>query len=128
MISVVDDDESVREATKALLRSVGYRVRLFASAEDFLASAALVETACLILDVRMPGIGGLELQSRLNEQGGRIPIIFITAHADRLMLRRALEAGAVDVLRKPYAASEMLADVRTALGVHTEGKAALHAE
>jgi CheY-like chemotaxis protein len=115
VISVVDDEESVREAMRSLLRSAGYRVRAFASAENLFDSGALGETACLILDVRMPGTGGLELQEQLNRGGSRIPIIFITAHADGLTEMRARAAGAVDMLRKPFAASDMLRAVETAL-------------
>lgn len=118
LISIVDDDESVREATKTLLRSVGYRVQTFASAENLLDSGALGKTECLILDVRMPGIDGLELQRRLNVEGFRVPIIFITAHADGPLRSRVIEAGAVDLLNKPFAASTLLATVETALGGH----------
>lgn len=116
LISIVDDDESVREATKTLLRSVGYRVQTFDSAENLLSSGALAKTECLILDVRMPGIDGLELQRRLNAEGFRVPIVFITAHGDGPLRCRVLEAGAVDLLNKPFAASTLLATVETALG------------
>ncbi len=115
-ISVVDDDESVRDAAKTLLRSVGYSVRTFASAEGLLNSGALGETECLILDVRMPGIDGLELQRRLNAEGFRVPIIFISAHSDGPLRRQVIEAGAVDLLNKPFAASTLLANVETVLG------------
>jgi FixJ family two-component response regulator len=118
LISVVDDEESVREATRGLLRSAGYEVRAFAAAEDLLDSDALGETACLILDVRMPGLSGLELQDRLNDGGSGVPIIFISAHADSSTCRRAREAGCVDVLRKPFAASDLLRAVERALGGH----------
>jgi len=116
LISIVDDDQSVREATKTLLRSAGYQVQTFASAENLLNSGALGETECLILDVRMPGIDGPELQRRLNAEGFRVPIIFITAHDDGPVRRRVIEAGAVDLLNKPFAASTLLATVETALG------------
>lgn len=116
LISIVDDDESVREATKTLLRSVGYQVQTFTSAENLLNSGALGETECLILDVRMPGIDGLELQRRLNAEGFRVPIIFITAHGDGPLRRQVIEAGAVDLLSKPFAAGTLLATVETALG------------
>jgi len=119
LISIVDDDESVRDATKTLLRSVGYQVQTFASAENLLNSGALGETECLILDVRMPGIDGLELQRRLNAEGFRVPIIFITAHGDGLLRCRVIEEGAVDLLDKPFAASTLLATVETAL-VHKD--------
>ena len=115
LISVVDDEESVREAMRSLLRSAGYRVRVFGSAENLFDSGALGETACLILDVRMPGTGGLELQEQLNRGGSRIPIIFITAHADDPTEMRARAAGAVGMLRKPFAANDMLRAVETAL-------------
>jgi CheY-like chemotaxis protein len=115
-ISVVDDDESVRDATNTLLRSVGYLVQTFASAESFLASGALRETQCLILDVRMPGIDGLELQRRLNAEDFRVPIIFISAHNDNPLRRQVIEAGAVDLLNKPFAASTLLATLEAALG------------
>jgi CheY-like chemotaxis protein len=116
VISIVDDDESVREATKTLLRSAGYQVQTFVSAENLLNSGALGETECLILDVRMPGIDGLELQRRLNAEGFRVPIIFITAHGDEPLRCRVIAEGAVDLLDKPFAASALLATVETALG------------
>ena len=112
----MDDDESIREATKTLLRSVGYSVETFVSAENLLQSGALQETDCLILDVRMPGIDGLELQGRLNAEGSRVPIIFISAHDDGRLRRRAIEAGAIELLRKPFEASALLGIVHTALG------------
>ena len=117
VISIVDDDESIRAATRTLLRSVGYRqVRTFASAELFLNSGALLDTGCLILDVRMPGIDGLELQRRLNAVASRIPIIFVTAHDDSTNRRRAIEAGAVAFLNKPFEANVLVAALREALG------------
>ena len=88
----------------------------FASAEEFGNSGYLEETACLILDVRMPGVDGLELQQRLSEAGERIPIIFITAHADDAQERRAMEAGAVGFLYKPFSQESLLQAVRSALG------------
>jgi FixJ family two-component response regulator len=115
VISIVDDDESIRAATKALLRSVGYEVRTFASAELFLKSGALRETECLVLDIRMPGIDGLELQRRLNEAESLVPIIFVTAHDDATKRRAAIEAGAVDFFRKPFDANAFVAAVEAAL-------------
>src|ERR1700730_6031427 len=100
-ISVVDDDESVRTSTEALLRSTGYEVKTFASAELFLESGALGETECLVLDVQMPGIDGLELQRRLNEARSGVPIIFITATEERTHRQRAIEAGGGEFFRKP---------------------------
>ena len=115
-ISVVDDDESVRRALGNLLSSVGYQVELFASAEEFLNAGHLHDTDCLILDVRMPGMSGLELQQRLAATNYLIPIIFITAHAsDEEARRRALEAGALDFLLKPFSEESLLNAVRAAM-------------
>ena len=115
LISVVDDDESVRDSTKALLRSVGYEVAVFESSREFLESGLIAETECLILDVRMPGMDGLQLQRRLNVLQARVPIIFITAHLDITNRRVALDGGASDFLQKPFAASEFLGAIETAL-------------
>ena len=114
-IAVVDDDESVRESMKSLLRSAGYGVRTFAAAEEFIDAGVGPDIACLVLDVRMPGIDGLELQRRLNDAHSAIPIVFITAHDDGPARQRAINAGAVDVLHKPFAASVLLAIVATAI-------------
>jgi FixJ family two-component response regulator len=107
-VAIVDDDESVREAIKSLLKSVGLVVDVFARAEDFLYSEYLHATACLILDVRMPGMSGLELQRQLASANCRIPIIFITAHGDEAARARALQAGAADFLRKPFSEEALL--------------------
>lgn len=115
-ISIVDDDESVREAIRSLLRSVGLCVDAFASAEEFLNSAALENSACVILDVRMPGMSGLELQSRLVAAECKVPLIFITAHASDTEARaRALQAGAVDFLFKPFKEEVLLKHVYGAI-------------
>jgi FixJ family two-component response regulator len=115
-VSIVDDDESVREAIKSLLRSVGLRVDVFASAEEFLKSDALKDAGCLIVDLRMPGMSGLELQARLGAAQYKIPLIFITAHAsDREARARALQAGAVDFLSKPFHEEVLLKHVYAAL-------------
>jgi len=114
-ISIVDDDESVRTATEALLRSIGYEVKTFASAELFLESGALRETECLVLDVQMPGIDGLELQRQLNEAGFRVPIIFITANEEGTHRQRAIEAGAVNFFCKPFDAKAFLAAIQSVL-------------
>ena len=114
-ISVVDDDESVRNATEELLRSIGYEVKTFASAELFLESGALRETECLVLDIQMPGIDGLELQRRLNEARSRVPIIFITANEEGTHRQRAIEAGAINFFRKPFDAQAFLAAIQSAL-------------
>ena len=108
LISIVDDDESIREAIESLLRSVGFRVEGFASAEDFLRSEQLRDTACLILDVRMPGMSGLELQRQLATASSRIPIIFITAHGSEEARAQARQAGAVDFLNKPFSEEALL--------------------
>src|SRR6266699_5821438 len=102
IISIVDDDESVRDAIKSLLKSIGFRVAVFASAEGFLHSGQLQATACLILDVRMPGMSGLELQRQLAAAQWRIPIIFITAHDEEAARAQVLQACVVDCLRKPF--------------------------
>ena len=115
-IAIVDDDESVREAIRNLLRSEGMVVDVFASAEEFLKSDSLKGVACLILDVRMTGISGLELQERLAFAHHEIPIIFITAHAsDKEARTRALKADAVDFLHKPFSADALLKDVSEVL-------------
>ena len=113
-IVIVDDDQSIREALKSLLRSAGYRVRTFASAESLPELGQLGDVDCMILDIRMPGMNGLELQRRLSVDGRHIPVIFMTAQDDAVMRRQAIEAGAVILLRKPFAASELLAAVQTA--------------
>ena len=115
LIAVVDDDRSLRESTQLLLRSAGYRAEVFASAREFLDSPRIDETACLMLDVRMPGMDGLELQRFLNEAQRQIPIIFITAHATDNEEQRARKAGAVDFLRKPVNEEKLLSAIQTAL-------------
>ena len=115
LIAIVDDDSSVRESTQLLLRSAGYRAEVFASAREFLDSARHSETVCLILDVRMPGMDGLELQRRLNEAERQIPIIFITAQATESEEQRARKGGAVDFLRKPVNDEKLLSAIQTAL-------------
>lgn len=102
VISIVDDDECVREATDCLVRSLGYAAVSFASAEDFLASECLHDTDCLITDVQMPGMSGVELHSRLLADGHRTPVIFITAFPDETVRERVLEAGACGYLGKPF--------------------------
>jgi FixJ family two-component response regulator len=114
-ISIVDDDESIRRATSGLLRSVGYQVETFASAQLFLESDALRETDCLVLDVRMPGIDGLELQRRLNAAQSHVPIIFVTAHDDRSRRTTAMDAGAANFFQKPFEANAFVAAIEAAL-------------
>jgi len=115
LISIVDDDSSLRESTQFLLRSAGYRAEVFASAREFLDSSRLAETACLILDVRMPGMDGLELQRFLNEAQRQIPIIFITALSTEYEEQRARKADAVDFLRNPVNDEKLLSAIQTAL-------------
>jgi FixJ family two-component response regulator len=102
VISIIDDDESVREATKCLVRSLGYVAAVFASAEDFLRSEHVNDTACLITDVQMPGLNGLELHERLVETGRCMPVIFITAFPEEKIRTRALAGGACGFLKKPF--------------------------
>ncbi|WGD50359.1 response regulator [Bradyrhizobium sp. CB1650] len=102
LISIVDDDDTVRAATESLVRSLGFETRAFASAASFLESSSPQETRCLILDVQMPNMSGIELQSRLSELGFEIPIIFITAYPDEAVRQRAMEAGAAAFLLKPF--------------------------
>jgi FixJ family two-component response regulator len=115
LISVVDDDQSVREATTSLLKSNGFRAEVFSSAEDFLASRYLNETKCLVLDVQMPGMNGLELQRRLTYENRSIPIIFISAHINQEVRKQAARSGAVDFLPKPFSEEALLRAIRTAL-------------
>src|SRR2546430_1877517 len=102
LISLVDDDESIRKATKRLIESVGLHVEDFASGEEYLLSGRPQDSVCLILDLRLPGMSGLELQSRLLAFNCSVPIVFITAHGDEQVRTRALDAGAVDFLQKPF--------------------------
>ena len=102
MISIVDDDESVRETTSSLVRSLGLNASAFASAEEFLLSDQLSDTACLITDVQMQGMSGVELQSRLLAQGRHLPIIFMTAFPEERIRRNVLGAGAIGFLSKPF--------------------------
>jgi FixJ family two-component response regulator len=115
LITVVDDDAAIREAVQSLLRSVGLRAEGFASAPDFLQSDQLPDTACLIVDVRMPGMSGLELQQRLTTAQCPLPILFITAHGDAATRARALRAGAVGVLDKPFSDEVLLRAVQASL-------------
>ena len=108
LISIVDDDEALRNSLDDLVQSIGFRTQGFPSAEEFLNSSQARDTACLILDVRMPGMNGLDLQRRIVVTGWRIPIIFITSHADDNARARALEAGAVAFLHKPFREEELL--------------------
>jgi FixJ family two-component response regulator len=118
VISVVDDDESLRRSVGNFLRSVGFRVETFASAEDFLRSARRERTGCLVLDVRMTGMSGLDLLRYLAAGNVRVPAVVLTAHGDEEMRRRCLRAGAVAFLDKPFHGDALLDAVQTALGRH----------
>jgi FixJ family two-component response regulator len=115
VVMIVDDDDSMRRAARRLVRSFGLAVDTFASAEDFLASGRMAETACLVLDVQMPGLSGIELQSKLIAEGYLIPVIFITAFVDEKTQARALEAGAHAYLIKPFNEDDLLEGIRRAL-------------
>jgi FixJ family two-component response regulator len=116
MISVVDDDAFARQAIENLLLSLGFRVRTFASAEEFLESGHADDTRCLITDVEMPGMSGLDLQQRLIEDGKLLPVILITAFASESLRAKALEAGAVGFLGKPYREASLIACINKATG------------
>lgn len=115
MISIVDDDASARVATGRLVRAIGFRASGFASGEDFLSSPQLHETSCLVSDVQMPRMGGLELQTRLRAAGSQIPIIFMTAFPHEAIRERAFAAGAICVLAKPLDASTLTRYIEQAL-------------
>jgi FixJ family two-component response regulator len=125
---VVDDDSGVRNAMRSLLKSVGLDSQLFASAQEFLAAWQPAQHGCLVLDIRMPGMSGLELQQQLNLRGAVIPVIFMTGHGDVPMAVEAMQHGAFDFLQKPFRDQDLLdriqralakdAELRTALGEH----------
>ena len=115
-VAVVDDDASVRVAIRSLLRSLGFRVETFGSAEDVIAFAGLGDVACLIVDVRLPGMTGLDLQRHLAAAGSGTPLVFITAHDDPADRRQAVAGGALAFLRKPFSDGALIDAVRAALG------------
>jgi FixJ family two-component response regulator len=117
LVSVVDDDESVRESLPELLGELGFAVRAFSSAEEFLASDCVAETRCLILDVAMPGMSGPDLQREMKLRGQQTPIVFITAQRDEGVRSRLLEQGAVDCLFKPFSETVLLDALNAALRV-----------
>lgn len=119
-IAVVDDDASLREALRGLLRSAGFHAEVFASAEEFLRSGRVRGTACLILDVRMPGMSGVELQERLMASDLAVPIVFISAHGDEEVRALALERGAVDFLQKPFSDDALLTAIARAGGISSQ--------
>lgn len=115
MISIVDDDESVRESTSSLVRSLGYRAAAFASAEAFLQSGSVQETNCVITDIQMEGLSGIDLQERLVAEGYKVPLIFITGFPDERTEIRVLQAGAVGYLTKPFSDANLIACLDAAL-------------
>jgi FixJ family two-component response regulator len=114
-VAVVDDDESVREALPDLLRELGHEAEAFVSAEEYLKSDHLSRTNCLLLDLAMPGMSGIDLKKELDRRGAEIPIIFITAHGDELVRQRLRERGAVDCLLKPFTDTALQEALNTAL-------------
>jgi FixJ family two-component response regulator len=121
LIAIVDDEEAICDALTSLLRSVGWRAESFTSAEAFLQSGQVHTTACLLLDVRLPGGSGLELQQQLRSSQARIPIIFITAHGNEAMRAQALQAGAVAFFAKPFNDTALLEAIHTALAPDSGG-------
>ena len=121
MISIIDDDDAVREATKGLVRSLGYRVSTFSSAEEFLQSDRVNDTSCLITDLHMPGLSGIELQNRLIADGHSMPIIFITAFPDDGVRTRAMKAGAICFMSKPFSDDHLIGCLDRALKAFAPG-------
>jgi FixJ family two-component response regulator len=115
LISIVDDDDSVREALKSLIDSVGFHAELFRSGEEFLSSTYVSQTDCLIADVRMPGMSGLELQDRLNAAHSSVPVVLISAHEDDDARARGLRDGAVAFLQKPFSEDSLLGAITDCL-------------
>ncbi|HEY2904826.1 MAG TPA: response regulator, partial [Vicinamibacterales bacterium] len=115
MIAIVDDDELMRGALQGLLKEAGFAARAFPSAEEFLTSGDPDRTGCLIADIRMPGMSGIDLQAKLNAERIKVPIIFITAHGDERLRLQAMRAGAVEFLAKPFDDEVLLDSVRAAL-------------
>jgi FixJ family two-component response regulator len=115
LLSVVDDDESIRESVPDLIKEFGFAARAFSSAEAFLSSGCVDETSCLILDIAMPGMSGPELYQELKRRGEKIPVIFITAQKDETIRARALEQGAAGFLLKPFSDAALLAAIKAAL-------------
>jgi FixJ family two-component response regulator len=115
VIFIVDDDDSLRKALKRLLQSVGFDAKAFASAQEFLSGRHHEVPGCLILDVRMPGVNGLELQAQLVASGSTMPVIFITAHEDAQVRAQAMKAGAIAFLQKPFDDEHLLGAISTAL-------------
>jgi len=123
-VYIVDDDQAIRHAMELLMRSVGLTYEIFPSATDFLAHHTNDRAGCLVLDIRMPGIGGLELQEKLNDSGSTLPIIFITGHGDVPMAVDAMQKGAVDFIQKPFRDQELLDRINEALETDLERRTA----
>lgn len=123
LVYVVDDDRAVRDSTMMMLKTAGYSVKAYATADEFLAEWIPDEVACLILDVRMPGRSGLELQDLLNEDAASVPIIFISGHGDVPLSVRAIRSGALDFLEKPFSREKLLQRVGEALDLASRDKA-----
>jgi FixJ family two-component response regulator len=115
LVAIVDDDRSVQNSVKDLLESAGLSAQCFGSAEEFLESDERNQAACLVTDIRMPGMSGLDLQAKLKAEGSRVPIIFITAHNDAKLKMQAMDAGAVEFLSKPFDDEVLLEKTRSAL-------------
>jgi FixJ family two-component response regulator len=122
LLAIIDDDECIRNALEGLMKSEGLPTRAFVSAEDFLKSGLLQDIACLITDIRMPGMSGLELQEKLNAERYSIPTIFLTAHGDEKMRLQAMRRGAVEFLAKPFDDEVLLDSVRAALEMQSSGR------
>jgi FixJ family two-component response regulator len=122
-ISVVEDDDSMRHAIKALIELAGHSVEDFCSAEDFLTNGRSEDTKCLILDIRLPGMSGLELQSRLAASGLKVPIIFISGHGDGYAQERALQGGAIEFLQKPFSDEALFNAIELAVTFHQSSPA-----
>jgi FixJ family two-component response regulator len=115
LLSVVDDDESIRESLPGLIKEFGYAARAFSSAEEFLSSGVVAESSCLILDIAMPGMSGPELYQELKRRGEKVPVIFITAQKDERIRARVFEQGAAGFLLKPFSEAALLATIKVAL-------------
>jgi FixJ family two-component response regulator len=115
IIAIVDDDEPLREALGSVLKAAGFMTKTFASAEEFLSSAGWQSTACLILDVRLPGMSGVELQKRMGEAKSQVAIIFVTAHGDASLRESVIRAGAAGFLNKPVRSEALLKEIHGAL-------------
>ncbi len=123
-VYIVDDDQAIRHAMELLMRSVGLSYEIFHSGDDFLSSYDSDRAGCLVLDIRMPGLGGLELQEKLNELGSTLPIIFITGHGDVPMAVEAMQKGAIDFIQKPFRDQDLLDRISDALKTDQERRSA----